>query len=309
MELYKKYRPRTFKQIVGQDSSVQVLKAYLKRKNVPHTLLFTGPSGCGKTTLARIMASKLKCSGEMDLEELNCADFRGIPLVRDIRARINLKSLGGESRVWIIDEAHRLTGDAQDAFLKMLEDTPRHVYFMLCTTDPQKLKATVRNRATVIPVKLLLPEKIENIVNDVAEKEGIELSEDVVEVIAEHSEGSPRAALVMLDQISAIEEEEERLEIIRSSAIKEQAESIAKALMNPKSKWPQVAAILRNIEDDPEKIRHAVLGYASAVLLKAGGKIADLAYLIITCFEDPFYESKKAGLVKACYEAMSTRKK
>src|SRR5690606_3369465 len=109
--------------------------------DIPHAMLFTGPSGCGKTTLARILRVKLRCS-DNDFQEINAADFRGIDSIRSMRQQVGAAPLGGDSRIWLIDEAHSMTADAQNAFLKLLEDTPRHVYFFLATTDPQKLKKT-----------------------------------------------------------------------------------------------------------------------------------------------------------------------
>ena len=107
LELYLKYRPRKLSSIVGQESAVAVLNKLIEKGKIPHCILFTGPSGCGKTTLARIMAKKVGCVGE-DLDEKNCADFRGIDMVREIRDRIGLVPIGGSARVCIIDEAQKL---------------------------------------------------------------------------------------------------------------------------------------------------------------------------------------------------------
>ena len=156
MELYKKYRPKNFKRIVGQPTITEQLTSMTRSNQFPHSSLFSGPSGCGKTTLARIMRNKLDC-GDQDFQEVNCADFRGIDMVRDIRNRMNLAPIGGECRVWLIDEAHQLSSQAQNAFLKILEDTPSHVYFMLATTDPQKLIPTIRTRCAEFKVSSLNP--------------------------------------------------------------------------------------------------------------------------------------------------------
>src|SRR5688572_25883760 len=141
MELYKKFRPKTLKGVVGQEGAVSSLQSMIDKGRLPHTILFSGPSGCGKTTIARILKGILECS-DLDFFEINCADFKGIDMVRDIRRYVGIPPLHGKSRVWLIDEAHQLTKDAQNAFLKLLEDTPKHAYFMLATTDPQKLLPT-----------------------------------------------------------------------------------------------------------------------------------------------------------------------
>jgi DNA polymerase-3 subunit gamma/tau len=137
-ELYLKHRPSLFKQVIGQDDAVNVLQQLLKGDRFPHALLLSGPSGCGKTTLARICRDKLECTGA-DFQELNGADTRGIDTIREIRSHLNLRPMHGKCRIWYIDEAHKLSNDAQNALLKMLEDTPTTAYFMLATTEPNKL--------------------------------------------------------------------------------------------------------------------------------------------------------------------------
>ena len=151
-ELYKKHRPKNLKRVFGQSVAIGTLKPLIEAKQVPHSLLLTGPSGCGKTTLARILVKELKCA-KADFMEVNCADFRGIDTVRDIRTRMMQAPIGGDCRVWLIDEAHMLTSAAQTAFLKMLEDTPDHIYFFLATTHPQKLLKTIKTRCTEIKLK------------------------------------------------------------------------------------------------------------------------------------------------------------
>ena len=153
-ELYKRFRPKSLDAVVGNGGTVAALQKFLKKGNLPHTILFKGPSGCGKTTLARILAKELGC-GVLDLREYNSADFRGIDTIRDISRIMTNAPAAGNCRVFILDEAHQLSKDAQNAALKILEDTPKHVYFFICTTDPQKLIATIRSRCTEMPVDLL----------------------------------------------------------------------------------------------------------------------------------------------------------
>lgn len=315
MELYHKYRPTKLSQVVGQPDAIRILKGFGSKK-LPHFLLFTGPSGCGKTTIARILKGLLKCH-DRDFYELNCADIRGIDMIRDIRSRMNQAPMGGRCRIWLIDEAHRLTGDAQNALLKMLEDTPSHVYFFMATTDPQKLLKTIKTRATEIKVKLLKDKEMAELLLDIIGKEvsGItdengddlsEISDDVVDRIVDVAEGSPRKALVILNQIIGIPSENEQLDAIASSDTKAQAIELARALLNPRSTWPSVAKILKDLDDDPEQLRYMVLGYCSSVLL-SGGAMAGRAFAIIEVFADNFYDSKKAGLVAACYEVVGSK--
>jgi len=304
VELYRQYRPENFKQVIGQDEAIRVLCDLGKRKAIPHSLLLTGPSGVGKTTIARILRTRLDCS-DTDYEEINAAENRGIDNIREIQARWQLAAMGGKTRVWCIDEAHRLTPDAQSALLKMLEDTPSHVYFFLATTDPQKLLNTIRTRCTEIALKSLSPSKLEELVVEVAKREDVELDEEVVDSLVEASEGSARKSLVLLHSLIGIEDTEKQLEAITSADSRAGGVEICKALMK-NAKWPTMSKILKSIDglnEQAESIRRMILGWMASVAL-GGGKGAARAVEIIQIFERNFYDSGRAGLIAACYEAV-----
>lgn len=298
-ELYRRYRPTIFKHVHGQEAVCRTLYSMTKTRTVPHALLFCGPSGCGKTTLARIVATKLEC-GAADMTEINCADFRGIDMVRDIRSRMMLSPISGKVRVWIIDEAHALSKDAQNALLKMLEDTPSHVHFMLATTEPEKLLNTIRTRCTELKVKLLTPAQCTTMLVDVLEREKKTVEKEVIEKVVEHGEGSARKALVLLDAALKHEKTEDQIAAVESSDHKAQAIQLARMLLNPRAQWTEVAALLKTIEDEPESIRYLVLAYMSNVMLGAG-KMTARAFQVADVFQNNFYDSKRAGLVLACY--------
>lgn len=304
-ELYRRYRPKLFKEVIGQPEAIEMLDKFLKSNTLPHALLLTGSSGCGKTSIARILKAKLKC-GDNDFNEINAADFRGIDTVRDIRQRMGLAPIEGECRIWLIDEAHQVTSQAQAILLKLLEDTPSHVYFMLATTDPGKLLPTIKTRCTEIKVKSLSIKDMKALIESIAEKEKKVLEEEVVDRIIEVADGSARKALVLLGQVIKIEETDKQLDCILSSDSKRQAIEIARCLMNPRGNWGEMAKILKDIEEEPESLRYMILGYATSVLL-GGGKLAGRAFQIINTFESNFYDSKKAGLVRACYEVMNSK--
>lgn len=300
MELYKEHRPKTFKQMVGQEAQVKSLLSMVKEQRVPHTMLFIGPSGCGKTTAARILRHKLNC-GDQDFAEVNAANANGIDMVRDIQNRVGLKPISGDCRVWLIDECHQLSTQAQNAFLKLLEDTPRHVYFFLATTDPQKLLNTVKTRCTTIEFKSVPKVELEKLVTRTAAKVDVVLEEEVLDKLVECSDGSARRALVLLDAIRSMGSAEDQLQAITHGDGKEEAIRLCQVLLNPKGTWKECAVVLKDIEGEPETLRWMVLGYMKSVLLK-GGPLAKRAFNVIDIFRDNFYDSKHAGLVAACYE-------
>lgn len=298
-ELYKKHRPRNLNKVLGADSTTSALQNMLEKNTLPHTLLFHGPSGCGKTTLARILKTKLNCH-DMDFKEMNCADFRGIDTIREISRLMHLAPTGGKVRVWLLDEVHQLSSAGQHAALKILEDTPSHVYFFLCTTDPQKLLKTIITRCCEMPVRLLTYDELTSLVNRTCKREKVEVSEDVLEEIISGAQGSARMALVLLDKILNLKEDE-RIEAIQQKMAEEnEAIELCRALIK-KEDWRKVSKILKNLKGEPESIRYAVMGYARNTLLSGKN---EQAYHVIRCFEDNFYDSKAAGLVRASYESI-----
>jgi len=303
MELYKKYRPKKLEEMIGQDSIIKSLRSKIKRNKVPHSILFTGPSGCGKTTLARILRRSLKCH-KHEFKEVNTADFRGIDTIRQIRQHMNLSPLRGDCKIWLIDECHKLSNDAQNALLKILEDTPNHVYFMLATTDPHKLLKTVINRCSQISVSPLSDTNILTLIENISNLEKIKISSEVSTKIIEVSEGSARKALVLLDLIIDLDDKEDMLKAISDAISEEQGIAVARALFNQRIRWPDMAKILKNIQkEESESIRWIVLGYAKSILL-SGSKLSGRAYEVIDIFRDNFYDSKLAGLSACCYEAV-----
>lgn len=203
MSLHTKYRPKTLDDFAGNRMLVDSLQSLLTKDSVdiPHTYLFIGPRGCGKTTLARIFAMMLNCSG-FDLKEQNAADFRGIDSSREIVRRMRLKSLDAKgNRGWIIDEVHKWTNDAQNAILKALEEPPEHVFFFLCTTDPQKLLKTIRSRCIIYEVSTLSFKQIIKLLKEITNKEKKHVPGEVLMQIAQDSQGHPREALTILEKV------------------------------------------------------------------------------------------------------------
>lgn len=302
-ELYRRYRPTTFKEMVGQDEAVKTLTSMVKRNQIPHALLMIGNSGVGKTSIARILKSKLNCS-DNDFNEINSAESRGIDTVREIKQSMNLAPLGGDCRIYLLDEFHKSTSDAMSAMLKLLEDCPDHVYFMLATTDPQKLLPTIRTRCTTIALKPLDDSKLKELLTSVLQKEGKKVSDAVLSKIVDNSNGSPRKALVILDSVIHLTNEEEQINAILSTDSERVAFNLAQKLMDYKSTWKDISSLINELKEEPETIRRVILGYASAVVLKSGNK---RGVAMIESFRDHYYDCGKAGLISSCWNLFSQK--
>lgn len=205
----------------------------------------------------------------------------------------------------LVHNCHKTTNDWQNAMLKPLEDTPDHVYFFLCTTDPQKLIPAIKTRCTEIKLSAMGKPDLLLLLRKVNRAENLSVDKEILEEIAELADGSPRRALVTLERLASLESPEDRKALLEAGAPDpEDAEVIAlcRALLSSKS-WGDVAGLLKTLPmDDPEKIRYAVLGYMSSVLLS--GKQNNRAALASEFFAEPFYNSGKAGVVLASYQTM-----
>jgi DNA polymerase-3 subunit gamma/tau len=199
MDLHRKYRPKNFEDVVGQEHPVATLQAMLAAKAVPHAILFDGPQGSGKTTLGRIVAGELGCDPDLDFHEHNAAQFRGIDDARHILDTMYFAPKA-DCTVYLLDEIHRATSDYQHAMLKALEEPPRHVYFILCTTEPERLITTVRDRCMRINLTRLTEKHLEILLRRTAEKEGIALTDEAATELARAAGGSARRALIELQR-------------------------------------------------------------------------------------------------------------
>lgn len=307
MELYKKHRPTTFKRVVGNKATCEAIENKLASGDLPHFTLLTGPSGCGKTTLARIIKNELNC-GDGDFYEINCANRNGVELARDIEAKFQYRPINGDSRVWLLDECHMMTSACANSLLKVLEDTPKHAYFIFATTNPEKILKTIKTRATEYKVALLKENEVKKLIARVCKKEKIDIVEESVEAIATSCQGSARLALVLLDKVKDLSEDLQ-LEAIEQS-VKEEAQAfeLLKCLFGwgSKSDWNTCSKILANLDQEAESIRRYILSCCQGQLLKpSNSRNYDKAYNIATCFENNYYDTGKAGLVMSCYEAIT----
>lgn len=222
--LYRRYRPQTFSEVVGQEDVVRTLRGALATDRVGHAYLFAGPRGTGKTTLARIMAKAVNCekrtndgdpcnkcescmamneARSMDMIEIDAASHRGIDEIRALKESAATASTGGSYKVFIIDEVHGLTKDAFNALLKVLEEPPMHVLFLMATTEAHKIIATVLSRVQRLNVRRLRETQIAEKLKMIARKEKVSIPSEALMVIARASDGALRDAEVMLSKVLA----------------------------------------------------------------------------------------------------------
>ncbi len=221
--LYRKWRPGTWEEVVGQDPIVQTLKNAIATGRVGHAYLFSGPRGTGKTTTARLLAKAVNCTGEgsekpcdtcpncqavrdgsfLDLIEIDAATNTGVDDVRDLKEKINFAPNVGKYKVYLIDEVHMFTNNAFNALLKTLEEPPAHAMFILATTDLEKVPATILSRCQRYEFRRIPIPTVVGLLKKNAEAEGISIPEEVLTLIARQSTGSMRDAISFLDQLAS----------------------------------------------------------------------------------------------------------
>ena len=223
LALYRRYRPETFAEVIGQEHVTEPLRAALANNRVNHAYLFSGPRGCGKTTSARILARALNCEqapiadpcgecdscrdlarggpGSIDVIEIDAASHGGVDDARDLREKAFFAPVRSKYKVYIIDEAHMVTTQGFNALLKLVEEPPPHLRFIFATTEPDKVLPTIRSRTHHYPFRLIPPRLLASYLSELCDKEGVEIEAAAIPLVVRAGAGSARDTLSVLDQL------------------------------------------------------------------------------------------------------------
>ena len=300
MPLHLDYRPKTFQEIIGNEATVKTIKNKIYGEDPPHSIILHGPRGCGKTTLARIISAELGCNIKSnDFNELDAVQCGGIDTAREIRQNMNFLPMESKCRVWLIDEAHGSSPKFQEGLLKALEDTPAHVFFILCTTNLNKIIATVKSRCMQWKVDLLEDREINELIDWVLKGEEFEIAHETIDEIVAASDGCPREALVILDQIIDLDPKDMVAAIQQNEAARETKELCQLLLKG--ADWNQLRKVLKGLKGvEPERARQAVIHYMQAVAWNSPGQADRCAY-VFDCFRENVFYTGMPGISFAAY--------
>jgi DNA polymerase-3 subunit gamma/tau len=266
----KDYRPTELSEVIGQDPIVKSLQNYVKKDKLPHAFLFTGPSGVGKTTIARILKTILKA----ELIEIDAASYSGADPMRDASNAMVYKGIGNANKILLVDECQSLSKQAWQVLLKPIEDAKSHAYYILCTTEKQKVPKTIKTRCTEYDFKQANTDDLIDLLESVADDEDLEIDEEFIKIIAKSSDGSFRKALVSLSMCESVKNKKDLREILNTIDVGDASViDVCRSLLSGSLKMDFYIKELKKLKDNnvmPETIRLTVISYLQSVILNKG---------------------------------------
>jgi len=287
--LINKYRPKMFKDLIGQTEVAKSITAALKRRTA-QTFLFEGPPGVGKTTMARIVARKLGCA-KKDIIEINAAVNTGIDAMREITKTMAYNTIGdSDNRAYILDEAHKLSSAAWASLLKDTEEPPEHCFWFICTTESMKVPKNIRTRCLQYQLAPVDAEEIFQLLKRIIAAEKFTTNDDVAYFLAEKSEGSPRQAIAFLAQCGDCTSTKTAAKLIRSVLAEGEVIELCRALAKGVD-WVRAMKIVKKLNGvvSPESIRYTVIDYFGKVAMGAkSDRAAQRTVAVLDAFREPY---------------------
>ena len=313
MPLNLDHRPKGFDEIIGNEGTIKSLKSIFDRDgDFPHAILLQGSKGCGKTSLARIISEILLgmpySKAMSDFKRYDGGDVKAA-VVELFKSQVKYRPMIAKVRVFLIDEAHMIGQGGgseknipQNNMLTLLEDAPKHVFFILCSTNPKRLLPTIVDRCHVFEVSLLKDSQINDLLDSILIKEDCnDFPKDIKKAIIEVSEGNPRIALKTLDQVIDMAPEDMEAAIVAIGAGERSVSDLFNYLYKGQQ-WKQIAGVIKKMDkSNPESIRLGILGLANYQMLN-GGKLVN-AGIIYACFENSFFNNGKTAITAAALQA------